>query len=380
MNDETKKPYEKNMPAISLVIPLSNQAAFLQRALDSVWAQTMTDFEVLLIDDGSTDAGPELAARRQDPRLRIVHQENRGAAAARNLGLAEARGDLVAFLNPDDAWKPQFLEVILRLGQAFPQAGAYATSYQIMLPDGREWRPPGMSPNAESPDLLITDYYCRGLEFPISASAVAVAKQAMTEVGGFRAAPHPESQARVGGLPVVEIVDEDVEAWLRLALRYPIAWSEECQAIYGKNDWERYSQPRLFLGEPLLSRTGRHALAIGLVPPEQVPPFKEYLAFFQLVAARHCLILGERDKALALLEFCRGTKYRARWRRLRLLAALPVNLAAWSYRWEHYRHAPARMAGAAADQRDQGPGRRPRSVRQPATFTSFERGEQPWIV
>jgi hypothetical protein len=368
------------MPAISIVIPLSHQTAFLPRALDSVRAQTVTDFEVLVIDDSSTQAGPELAAQYQDPRLRIIPQENRGAAAARNKGLAEARGDLVAFLNPDDAWKPRFLEVILRLRQAFPQAGAYATSYQIMLPEGREWRPPGMSPQAESPDLLITDYYCRGLEFPISASAVAVAKPAMTEVGGFRAGPFQENRARVCGLPVVGIVDEEVEAWLRLALRYPIAWSEECQAIDYKDDREKYSQARLFLGEPLLSGTGRHALAIGLVPPEQVPAFKEYLAFFQLVAARHCLILGERDKALALLEFSRGTKYRARWRRLRLLAALPVNLAAWSYRWEHYRYAPSRIAGAAAGQKIPGPSHQPRSVRQPAAFNSFERGEQPWIV
>jgi glycosyltransferase involved in cell wall biosynthesis len=368
------------MPAISVVIPLLNQAPFLQRALDSVWAQTVTDLEILLIDDGSTDAEAALAARYQDPRLRIIPQENRGAAAARNKGLAEARGDLVAFLNPDDAWKPQFLEVILRLRQAFPQAGAYATSYQIKLPEGREWRPPGTSPKAESPDLLIIDYYCRGLEFPISASAVAVSKPAMTEVGGFRAGPHLESRAKVCGLPVVGIVDEDVEAWLRLALRYPIAWSEECQAIYFKDDRKRYSQARLFLGEPLLSRTGRHALAIGLVPPDQVPLFKEYLAFFQLVAARHCLILGERDKALALLEFARGTKYRARWRRLRLLAALPVNPAAWLFLWEHYRHAPSRIAGASAGQKDHGPGHKPRSVRQPAAFTSFERGEQPWIV
>jgi len=364
------------MPAISVVIPLHNQAAFLPRALDSVLAQTMTDFEVMVVDDGSTDCGPELAKRYHDPRLVFVCQTHQGAAAARNQGMAAAEGDLVAFLDADDTWEPQFLEVILRLRRAFPQAGAYATSYQIILPNGQEWRPPGIGPDADSPDLLISDYYCRGLDFPISASAVAVSKRALTAVGGFRGGPRPKSDARVCGLPVVGIVDEDVEAWLRLALRYPIAWSDDCQAVYYKDDMERYLQARLFLGEPLLSRTGRQALAAGLVPPAQVASFKDCLAVYQLTAAQHCLVLGEKYQALALLEFARGTTYRARWRRLRLLAALPGNLAAWSYIWQHCRGAPAGFVGAFADKMNLFAARKCRPVRQLTAFTSFARREQ----
>ena len=365
------------MPAISVVIPLYNQAPFLQRALDSVLAQTMTDFEIMVVDDGSTDGGAQLAEGYQDPRLVCLYQENRGAAAARNRGLAAAQGDLVAFLDADDTWKPQFLEVILRLRRAFPQAGAYATSYQIILPNGREWRPAGIGPDAGSPDLLISDHYCRGLEFPISASAVAVSKPAMLAVGGFRGGFRPESGARLCGLPVVGIVDEDVEAWLRLALRYPIAWSDDCQAVYFKDDMERYLQARLFLGEPLLSLTGRQALAAGLVPQEQEAPLKEYLAFFQLAAARHCLIMGKRDKAAVLLEHARGTQYRALWRRLRLLAALPGNLAAWSYLWAHCRRAPAGFIGAFADKMNLFAASKRRPVRQATAFTTIGRGDQP---
>ena len=160
-------------------------------------------------------------------------------------------------------------------------------------------------------------------------------------------------------------------------MRYPIAWSDDCQAVYFKDDMERYLQARLFLGEPLLSRTGRQALAAGLVPREYEAPLKEYLAFFQLAAARHCLILGNKDKAFVLLEYARGTKYRALWRRLRLLAALPGNLAAWSYLWEHCRRAPAGFVGAFADKMNLFAASKRRPVRQPTAFTSIERGEQP---
>ena len=93
----------------SVIVPLYNKAPYVQRALDSVLAQTFRDFELIVVDDGSTDGGSEIVARCSDPRVRVVRQTNAGPGAARNRGLREAQGEFVAFLDADDEWLPEFL-------------------------------------------------------------------------------------------------------------------------------------------------------------------------------------------------------------------------------------------------------------------------------
>ncbi|NIA10441.1 MAG: glycosyltransferase, partial [Nitrospiraceae bacterium] len=125
------------MPKVSAVIPLYNKAPYIQRALRSVLAQIFQDFEIIVIDDGSTDDGAQIVKSIPDKRIRLIQQENAGVSAARNRGIKEAKGDLIAFLDADDAWKSEFLETILRLKKKFPEAGAYATAYEMVFPSGK---------------------------------------------------------------------------------------------------------------------------------------------------------------------------------------------------------------------------------------------------
>jgi glycosyltransferase involved in cell wall biosynthesis len=96
-------------PAVSVVIPLFNKVDYVGRAIRSVLNQSFTDFELIVVDDGSTDGGPEVVRAFADPRLRLIWQENEGPGAARNWGIRESRAELIAFLDADDEWLPDFL-------------------------------------------------------------------------------------------------------------------------------------------------------------------------------------------------------------------------------------------------------------------------------
>lgn len=112
----------------SVVIPLYNKEHTILRTIYSVITQTRTDFEVIVVDDGSRDAGAQLLADRVgDDRIRIVHQENQGVSAARNRGVAESQYDHIAFLDADDEWLPTYLEKVAEAIALFPDAGIFCT-------------------------------------------------------------------------------------------------------------------------------------------------------------------------------------------------------------------------------------------------------------
>jgi glycosyltransferase involved in cell wall biosynthesis len=96
-------------PSVSVVVPAYNAARYLDISIPSVLAQTWTDFELIVVDDGSTDATAEKVGGFQDPRVRLVSQVNRGLAGARNAGIRAARGEFIAFLDADDLWHPEKL-------------------------------------------------------------------------------------------------------------------------------------------------------------------------------------------------------------------------------------------------------------------------------
>ncbi|XZG70804.1 glycosyltransferase family 2 protein [Chitinibacteraceae bacterium HSL-7] len=107
-------------PRISVLLPVYNGARYLEAALSSVFAQSCSDFELIVIDDGSTDETPLLLARVKDPRLSVIRQDNRGIVAALNAGLAAARGSYLARMDADDEILPQRLATQLRFLEGHP--------------------------------------------------------------------------------------------------------------------------------------------------------------------------------------------------------------------------------------------------------------------
>lgn len=115
----------------SVVIPLYNKESYVLKTLESVFFQTYTDFEIIVIDDASTDNSLELVKQLEDTRIQIIeHEKNLGLSATRNTGIKAAKNDYVAFLDADDCWHSNFLERIVMLVKKFPQQKVFATYYE----------------------------------------------------------------------------------------------------------------------------------------------------------------------------------------------------------------------------------------------------------
>ena len=127
------------MPAISVIVPVYQAEALLPQCVESVLAQTFSDWELLLIDDGSRDGSPTLcdgyAAR--DPRIRVFHKPNGGVSTARNLGLEQATGPYIAFLDADDTFEPAALETLWYLREKAGADSAGCAHYNV-TPDGEQ--------------------------------------------------------------------------------------------------------------------------------------------------------------------------------------------------------------------------------------------------
>ncbi len=116
----------------SVVIPLYNKASYIGRALDSVFAQALPPVEIIVVNDGSTDGGEQVAKGLHDPRLRVIDQGNRGVSAARNAGIAAATQPYIAFLDADDRWLPDFLAHVREMIARCPGAVLYGTGFMTV--------------------------------------------------------------------------------------------------------------------------------------------------------------------------------------------------------------------------------------------------------
>ena len=316
------------MPMVSAVIPLYNKAPHIKRALDSVVAQTSPPDEVIVVDDGSTDGGGEVVSSIRDSRLRLTRQENKGDGVARNRGAELARGDLIAFLDADDAWKPRFLEVIKQLRQKYPQAGAYGTAFEIIQPDGSKRIPHFEILAQGQKDGIVFNYVKKGISsffggaHPMFSSSLAIPKNILEITGGFTdKAPYRN----------------DLDMILRIALLFPIAWNKEILAVWYQDAVNRHFNIVRAKSEPAVSRTARLARESKRISQEMKQDLLEYGARFQLNAARDALVLGRRDAALQLLSYAWGTKLFAReWWQWRILAALPGQTAHYLWRLKRF--------------------------------------------
>src|SRR5699024_111524 len=200
----------------SIVIPLYNKKAHIKRAINSILQQTYQNFEIIVIDDGSTDNSYEEIKEIKDSRLSIYKKDNEGVSVARNFGVEKANNDYIAFLDADDVWHSLFLESILNLIKEYPEAGAYASSYDFRTVSSI--KNANINIDLHKGQTGLVDYFKSAQNDPlISASSVVIRKSVFKTIGGFM----PELSR-----------GEDLEMWCRIALNYKIAYINKVLASY----------------------------------------------------------------------------------------------------------------------------------------------------
>ena len=275
---------------ISIIIPLYNKEASIATALRGVLAQTYQDFEVVVVDDGSTDGGAAVVETFDDPRIRLIRQENGGVSAARNRGIAEARGEHVAFLDADDEWIPEFLEEIAALIAAYPESKARATNYIFNSNGVKSPTILRKMPFTEGRGVLTNYFEVASCSHPpMWTSAVCIERTLLQEIGGF---------------PVGIKSGEDLLTWARIAVRTQWAYSLKPLAQFNMEGYEVNERPKRIpaevdiVGNELVMMYNNNPKTKGL---------KHYVAHWHKMRSVIYLRLSMRRKSIS--EALLGIRY-----------------------------------------------------------------------
>lgn len=204
----------------SVIIPLYNKAPYIAKAIESVLGQTYRDFEVIVIDDGSTDQSLEVAKTFENKSITIISQPNSGVSTARNNGVKIAKHPYICFLDADDWWHPTFLEDMKQLITDFPDAGIYGSGYYIVKNGKERIAPIGVPQGFERGIIDYCEVYAKTLCMPLTSISVVIPKHIFDEEKGFK------SQLKFG---------EDFDLWIRIALKHQVILINKPLAYYNQD-------------------------------------------------------------------------------------------------------------------------------------------------
>lgn len=260
-------------PFFSVIIPLYNKENHIQATLQSVLAQTFTDFEVIIVDDVSTDNSLNLVGQVKDERIQIInHPANKGLSASRNTGIINAKADMIAFLDADDLWKPRFLESICFLIDAYPDASIFATQYEEFH-QGNITVPIKIDrlPVTENKTYLLDFFPVNMGKLIVSFSSICIRREGFEKSGMFNEAV---------------TFAEDVDFYIRAFSNNQLAYYNESLAIYMIYDSQQMSLA---------------GLENRVIPDfdsyeymsQNRPDIKRFLDFYRYVMAKHYKLSGD---------------------------------------------------------------------------------------
>lgn len=310
-------------PKFSVIIPLLNREMYINRSIQSVLNQTVQDFEIIVIDGGSKDEGPNLVKSFKDQRIQLIQQKGRGVANARNEGIKISQTEFIAFLDADDEWMPDFLQTIVKLHNKHPYAGIFATKFYIktknrvtttyenmMLPKG-QW------------EGIITKYFLvAAISEPLTTSAIALPKHIFYEFGGF-----PEG-INYG---------EDMLLWGKIALKYDIAYSNHIGAIYHLEAENRLSEIPSYRYDPYpFVKYAQKELLKNRIIDQKIEEIQEYIASKEINRAYFYYTAGKLKIAQSIAESIKTRFLISKKIKLTILLRTPLPLFIFGKKVTHY--------------------------------------------
>ena len=210
------------MLRFSVIVPLYNKERYVKKAIESILAQTYRDFELIIVDDGSTDNSVAICEESVHPfirssvhPIRLICQPNSGVAKARNVGVENSHGEYVCFLDADDWWEPTWLEEMDKLINEYPDAGLYATNYIYYKPGKTH-----VALNLTRGYMNYPEAYLHSTQMPVTSITTCMPRRVFDEMGGF---------------PVGIKLGEDFLLWAKTALNYKAAFCEKPLAYYNND-------------------------------------------------------------------------------------------------------------------------------------------------
>lgn len=276
----------------SVVIPLYNKEHYIEKTIHSVLGQTCQDFEVLVVDDGSTDSSLELARKYECDKVRVIPQKNQGVSVARNTGIENARGRFICFLDADDEWRPEYLATIDSLTDKYPESAIFVTAYAVNMGNGKV----NISTRLEPETGCLSSYWltlAKGYDF-VWTSATTIRREVLIRAGLFKPG---------------EKIGQDLDMWARVARINPkVAYSSRICVDYNRAA-ESNARTRV--------RVAWAGAFIKDLEEELVNPARtaEELASIQhkydkkmTVFVFTAILAGEKDRAAKALKEWKGTK------------------------------------------------------------------------
>ena len=202
-------------PRVSVIMPLFNKAPYVKKAVESVLAQSYRDWELIVVDDGSSDGSPQAVLDLADERCHVYSQGNLGVSAARNSGVRLAKGELLAFLDADDWWDEKFLEEMVAFADSYSEASLWASNYWYVKQ--------GKTRVAVKQETGYFDYpesYLKNEAMPVWTGAVLMRKDVFERAGGFN--------------PKIRMA-EDFDLWIRISLTNKMAFLNKPLTNYNQD-------------------------------------------------------------------------------------------------------------------------------------------------
>ncbi|WP_285815951.1 glycosyltransferase family 2 protein [Thomasclavelia cocleata] len=204
----------------SIIIPLYNKAEWIEKTIECVLSQVEKNYEIIIIDDGSSDGSDKIVKNITDDRIRFIRQKNQGVSVARNNGIMAANGKYVSFLDADDLWESDYLSVTRELFKKYPKAKIACPSYKVRY-NKKEVIPTWRNVSTTE-DCILSNFLetAKSKFWIVNSSCITIERKVLLEMEKI--------------FPVGETVYEDFDLWIRLGVRYPIAHSNKVCSTYNR--------------------------------------------------------------------------------------------------------------------------------------------------